>query len=219
MKLSKRLEAIYTCIPANAVIADIGSDHAYIPCSYILNNKGTKAYACELRDGPLDNAKQTILTNNLVDSVIPIKSDGLENLPQDVDTIIIAGMGYDTIKHILEAYPNKLTNLKNIIVQSNKNVDLIRTWISDHHYTITNEEIVNDSFFYEIVSFNLDYHNKLTKEECYFGLNLNEHPDFKLMWNERLNILKEILDGLDPGHPKYGEILEEIKLIEIELII
>jgi len=80
---------------------------------------------------------------------------------------------YEQAKDIMEAA--NLKQYDKIIVQVNKDVDLLRQFISDHHYTICDEEIVKDDFYYEIVAFNTIYHESYSPLECRYGpLNLKK---------------------------------------------
>ena len=100
--LSKRLEEIAKLVKRNKVVFDVGSDHALLPCFLVLNEISPKVYAGDIALGPLNNGIENIKRYGLIDRVIPILSDGLDKAPEDVETVIISGMGYFTIEHILD---------------------------------------------------------------------------------------------------------------------
>ena len=101
--ISSRLLQIAMLVERNKVVFDVGSDHALLPCFLVQNNIARKVYAGEIAEGPLNHVKETVKKNNLEGKVIPVFSDGLAKAADDVDIVIIAGMGYHTIKHILDS--------------------------------------------------------------------------------------------------------------------
>ncbi len=167
MKISKRLLKIIDFIEKDEVVFDVGSDHALLPSFLVYHNICFKTYAADNKEGPLLKAKETIDKYNLHDKVIPVLSDGLENIKDDVDVIVIAGMGQYTAQKILE---NKdLTKYKKIIVQVNRDMNLMRKFISDNNYTILNEAVVYEDYYYEILVFNTDYHQNYSDLEIKYG--------------------------------------------------
>ena len=165
--ISDRLAAIAYMIDKNKVVFDVGSDHALLPCFLVESNIGPKAYAGDISEGPLKKAKENIEKRNLTDKVIPVLSDGLAKANDDVDVVVIAGMGYHTIKHILDSCD--ITRYQNIIIQSNTDVELVRKYISDHEYTIEDERIVFDGFYYQIIKFSADMHDKYDDLQIKYG--------------------------------------------------
>ena len=190
--LSKRLETISEMLLKGEVVFDCGSDHALLPCFLVQNDICQKAYAADLHIGPLNQAKANISRLHLEDKIETILSDGLDKMPDDVSVVVIAGMGYYTVHDILEKA--NLNNLKQIVVQVNRNVDKLRAYISDKNYTITNERIVKDNFFYEIVCFNTEYHDAYRPEEIMFGpINLqNKSSEFVAYIQSQIHTLEEI---------------------------
>ena len=102
MKLSKRLQTIYDMVQGPCVVADIGCDHGLLPIALVKNGKCDKAYACDIRKGPLSRAEEAIQMMGLQNQIITKLTDGLQGLEDDVEVVIIAGMGYDTIRNILQ---------------------------------------------------------------------------------------------------------------------
>ena len=85
MRISKRIREIEKLIPEGSIVADIGCDHAYLSTLAVLHGKAIKCYACDIAQGPLENAKKTIRDMNCEDRVFPVLSNGLEKVPQDAD--------------------------------------------------------------------------------------------------------------------------------------
>lgn len=166
--LSYRLQEVAKFIDKGKVVYDVGSDHALLPCFLVQEKICDKVYACDNKEGPLNKAKENIHKYHLEDKIIPILSNGIEDIKDDVNIITICGMGFYTVKNILE---NKdLSKYDKIIIQINKNVAELRKWISDSMYTIISESIVyEDDKFYEIVVFNAKRTRPLDEMEIEYG--------------------------------------------------
>ncbi|GEA94599.1 SAM-dependent methyltransferase [Weissella viridescens] len=152
MHLSDRLATVAAYVPDGARLADIGSDHAYLPANLILNKRIKFAVAGEVAQGPLENAEQEINKHHLNDQLIPRLADGLAAIqPEDrIDTVVIAGMGGRLIQQILEAGSN--ATYKRLILQPNIDVDAVRTWLQANQYQITDERVLlDDGHYYEVV--------------------------------------------------------------------
>lgn len=165
--LSKRLLQTANLVSKDKVVYDVGSDHGLLPCFLVLNNICPKAYAVDNKIGPLNRTKEAISKYHLEDKVIPILSDGLNDVKDDVDIITIAGMGYYTVMDIFK--DKDLSKYHSIIVQINKDVDKLRKFISDNHYTILNEVVLKDDKYYQIVVFNTEYHDSYSDLEINYG--------------------------------------------------
>ena len=185
--LSKRLKTIAEMIDNNKVVFDVGSDHALLPCFLIQHGLTQKAYAGEIAKGPLNNAKDNIERFRLNDKVIPVLSDGLMNAPDDVETVVISGMGFFTIEHILDNCD--INKYDSFIVQSNTDVDKLRAYLSDHNLTIIDEQIVYDGLFYQVIKFNSDFHDPYSETEIEYGPVLLKRRDDIFL--EYLNDLKD----------------------------
>ena len=175
MRISKRLLKIVEMIDKNKVVFDVGSDHALLPCFLIMNDITDKVYAGEITEGPNKKSIENISRYDLDGKVIPVLSDGLENASDDVEVVVIAGMGFHTIKHILDNCD--IDRYEYFIVQSNNDVDKLRKYISDHNYTILDENIVHDDFYYQIIKFSSKYHDNYDDISVKYGPILLERKD------------------------------------------
>lgn len=164
--LSKRLLKIASLINKDDVIYDVGTDHGLLPCFLMQNNLCKKAYAIDNKEGPISKCKDNISKYNLEGKVIPKLSNGINDIEDDVTTVIIAGMGFYSLKDILD---NQDLSNKRFIVQINKNIYEFRKYLSDHKYKILNEEIVFDDFYYIIIEFTSEEGRTLSFEELHFG--------------------------------------------------
>lgn len=153
VKLSKRLEEVVREIPVGSTVADIGSDHAYLPCYTIIHNIATKAVAGEVVDGPFRSAQATVAESGLQDKVDVRKGNGLAVIaPGEVDVITIAGMGGALIRDILENGKEKLNGVTRLILQPNIAAHHIREWFIENGWELINEKIIKeDGKIYEIL--------------------------------------------------------------------
>ena len=207
--ISARLLQIAMMIERNKVVFDVGSDHALLPCFLIESGISKKVYAGEIAEGPLQNVKQTIEKRGLEGKIVPVFSDGLAKAADDVDIVVIAGMGYHTIKHILDSCD--VSRYQYFIVQSNTDVDLLRAYISEKGYTIEDEKVVYDDFYYQVIRFSADLHDPYSDLEIKYGPILLKRRDEVF-----LAYLKQTLDKLKEINviAKKAEIAEKIAEIE-----
>ena len=165
--ISARLFQIAMMVEKNKVVFDVGSDHALLPCFLVQNQISPKVYAGEIAEGPFNKVKETITKNHLEASVIPVFSDGLAKAEDDVDIVNIAGMGYHTIRHVLEQCD--VSRYQYFLVQANNNVELLRRYLSDCNYTIEDEKVVYDGFYYQVIRFSADLHEPYSDLEIKYG--------------------------------------------------
>ncbi len=224
MKLSQRLQAIADLIieyKKGHILADIGSDHAYLPVYLVLNKVIDKAYACDIASGPLNAAIETIETYQVEKKVKPLQGSGLNPiLDKTVDMISICGMGGKLTVEILDEFPEYLDNHR-FILQVNVGLEILREYLYKHQMQIIGEDIVKDaSHIYEIiVCEKTDEVLTFNENDLYFGPILRKHKNdlFKEKWLRQLEIYQNILTSLTPSQPRYQEVKHMIQLIEEEV--
>ena len=203
--LNLRLQTIYNLISEGMIVADIGTDHAFLPIELVNKGKCKIVYACDINEGPLNNAYENIKKHGLIENIKTVKSDGLNNLDEEVDVIVIAGMGFYSAKEILENAKERLNKFKQIIVQVNNDVNFFRKWISDNNFTIKNEKIVKvGNHFYTIIEFNTNYSKNLSEFEINYGCILlkEKSKEFLEFLEYRLNKLVNIHSKLSDSNKK-----------------
>ena len=144
-KLSKRLEVVANLIEDNSKIIDIGCDHGLLSIYLARKYKNIKVIASDVNKNALSSAIKNIKEAKLESSIETRLGNGLEVInPEEIDTVIIAGMGSNTIVGILKYSKDKLVNVNNIIVQSNTDLYFLRKNITSIGYYIEDEILVED---------------------------------------------------------------------------
>lgn len=214
--LSARLACVASLVPAGARVADIGSDHAYLPAALVLDGKIDFAIAGEVVKGPYENAVREIKDHQLEGQVIPRLADGLAAIePADkVDTITIAGMGGSLIASILEKDKNKLTGIKRLVLQPNVGESQLREWLMNNHYQIMTEKIIEeDNHIYEIIVAEPSVVPfRYSKYELDFGPFLleNKGPIFKKKWQEYFQREAHVIDQMQKAQQPPVKKINEI---------
>ena len=140
MKLDERLAQCAEFVREGASVADIGTDHAYLPVYLVKSGKTKKAVAADVRVGPLENAKGNIIRNGLESSIKTVLSDGLEKIgPDEADDIVIAGMGSELIIRIIEAAPWLRDSKKHLILQPMTRAEELRKYLCRSGFEIISE--------------------------------------------------------------------------------
>lgn len=145
LELTPRLRAVADLVPTGAALADIGTDHAYLPVWLLLEGKISRAIAADLREGPLNRAMLTAKEYECRDNIAFRLCNGLSGLkPEDADTIVIAGMGGETIAAILQAAPWTQSSDYTLILQPMSAQNDLRRWLWQQGYDIKKEELIRE---------------------------------------------------------------------------
>lgn len=185
MKISDRLKTIASFIKDGANVADVGADHGLLEI-YLLEHKNVNSIlAIENKSGPFN-----ILKNNLLDYDVKLSlSDGIEDIDDNVDTIVIAGMGGILITNILNSHKEKLINIKQIVVDAHRDNELVRREITNLGFYIEKEKIIYENgTYYFVISF-LKGHKDYSDTEYEWGYNINKDPLFKQFKEEEIKTL------------------------------
>ncbi|KOY76288.1 uncharacterized protein RZ76_12280 [Apilactobacillus kunkeei] len=220
-KLSQRLKVVADFVPQNSRVADIGSDHAYLPV-YLMKQKQIEfGIASEVAKGPLDNAIQEIKAEGLSDRIDTRLADGLLSVqPQDkIDCVTIAGMGGTLIKNILENGKSHLSGDELLILQPNVGEDRLRTWLMNNQYEISDETILReDGHTYEIiVAKKTDEPVNYTEQEIKFGpFLLKQHSDvFVEKWENEIERIEMVIDQMNLA--KHDKPVDKINSMKKEI--
>lgn len=224
--LSKRLETIASFIPKGVRFADIGSDHAYVPCAICSNDETASAVAGEVREGPFKSAQKTVNQHGLENQIEVRLGDGLDVIDQSVTHVIIAGMGGSLITSILERGKEKLEHVEQLVLQPNIGAHHVRRWLINNGFTLVNEQLVEENgHIYEVLCAvsqrsEQDY---IQEKEILFGpFLLQEKSDlFIKKWqreySHRKNIIEQIKQSKQPNQEQMDQFHQELVWIKEEL--
>lgn len=219
--LTPRLETIYHHVSADK-IADIGTDHAYIPIELVLSGKIHRAIATDIKAGPLSIAASNIKKYGLSDQIELRLGSGLVPVHTgEVQEIIIAGMGGEVIKQILAASRNTAKSATLILQPMNAQYAL-RKWLQENGYTIIQEDLAAEG--YKIYNILVVRSGKTPppEKDIFYHLpeSLQNHRHFAAIWAKKHREFQKIRDGLLRSETKeegmiskYTELLNELERI------
>lgn len=145
MELSKRLKAVAGLVTEGASVADIGTDHGYVPIWLIQSGRAAKVIAMDVNEGPLERARGHIRSKRLENVIFTRKSDGLQALHVgEADTMIAAGMGGGLVIRILENSSEITADLKEFILQPQSEIHKVREYLNRHGYRSVEEDMVEE---------------------------------------------------------------------------
>ena len=201
IKLSQRLQAIADLVPEGAKVADIGTDHGFLPCYLAQSGKAELVIACDVNAQPLALAQKNITDYNVGDTVSTRLGNGLAVLkPGEVDTVTIAGMGGALMIEILDASPMVVDRLKRIVLQPNVGAEAVRIWAEKNRWQIVAEELVKENDIFSVIIVLEQGRSDRFKSavELYLGPKLlaEHHPLLGLYISEEWEKTQHILDQL-----------------------
>lgn len=178
INISERLKCVAGLVNKGARVADIGTDHAYLPIYLVQNEISNKVYACDVRKEPLRRAKLHIDEYGLSDKITTQLCDGLKGINKgDVDTVTICGMGGKLMKNILKAGIDKLGNNTQLVLSAQSELRDFRKYLLETGIDIKSEHmLLEDGKYYFI--FDCVYN---TQDEYYLNVtniqqnNIYEH--------------------------------------------
>lgn len=197
LELSPRLRTAADLVPEGARLADVGTDHAYLPAALILEGKIPWAVAADLRRGPLDRARATVREYGLTDRVDFRLCDGLTGIrPGEVDAVAIAGMGGETIAAILSAAPWTREEDVPLILQPMSSMHDLRGWLQENGYKIEEERLAREGdALYAALSVHAGEMASLSPAELWAGKNTN--APLRGEWLDRwIARTRQAVDGL-----------------------
>lgn len=153
IKLSKRLEAVAALVTCGGVLADVGTDHGYIPIALFMQGKISRAIATDIGRGPLARAREHIAQYGAEEYIETRLSDGVAALaPGEADSIVIAGMGGGLVIHILAEGETVCRAAKELILQPQSELERVRFFLREQGYVTEAEEMVaEDGKYYPMM--------------------------------------------------------------------
>ncbi len=145
MNLTDRLQKAADLVPPGKAMADIGTDHGYLPIYLIEKKKMERAIACDINQGPLDRARENLISSGMMDRISLRLGGGLSPLEKgEVDGVTICGMGGLMIRQILEDDREKAQALSWLVLQPQNHVAELKVFLSTHHFRVEKEILSQD---------------------------------------------------------------------------
>jgi tRNA (adenine22-N1)-methyltransferase len=196
-----RLERVAANVPSGARLADIGSDHGYLPVTLMRRGVIVAAVAGEVATTPFHAARRTVRDNGLEPRITVRLADGLAAIEPDdgITAISMCGMGGETIRDILGRGKAHLSGQEQLILQPNGGEQPLRQWLMDNGYSIVREELLRENrFYYEIIVAERAEPVAYTAEQLYFGpLHMQTRsPVFLAKWQRMLSQKRKTLASL-----------------------
>ncbi|WP_303973410.1 tRNA (adenine(22)-N(1))-methyltransferase TrmK [Streptococcus merionis] len=212
-ELSRRLKTVVSFVPQGARLLDVGSDHAYLPLYLMAKGQISFAIAGEVVAGPYQSALAHVSRSAFAKSIEVRLADGLSAMtPADeIDTIVIAGMGGRLISRILGNGCAGLEQVRRLILQPNNSEDEVRSWLQQNGYALIAEAILEESGkFYEILVAEAGQ-QELSDKELRFGPFLSQEKSdvFQARWLKENLKLEQALSQIPDSKVSQRQVLEE----------
>ena len=220
MKINNRLKTIGDLVEKDSVCLDVGCDHALLDIYLVKQKKNIKAIASDIADGPIATAKNNIKREKLEGIIEVRQGDGLSTYTNDINTIIISGMGGRNMIGICKYKKDVLKKVNTFIVSPNNYQEDVKKYLTKNGFYIENEEFVKDKkFIYQIIIFKKGK-KKYTKKDYFFGpvFLIKKGPLFREYYERELKSREILLALLPKGYRlKKYQIKQEIKMIKNEI--
>ena len=221
--MNRRISALFEKIPPGAGVIDVGTDHGYLPTALAVSDYSGRIFASDIRPEPLHAAEKTAERAGVTERIEFLLCDGLALCPPDaVDTIVIAGMGGDTIVQILDEAEFCMDSRYLLILQPMTKAEVLRYWLAYNEFEILSESLVQDAGgLYQILTARFGGKTVLNDAELFVGkTSLAEDPElYRLALEQLEKRLTKALRGMESGEedsPRqslYRDIEKQVKEI------
>ena len=169
--MNKRLEEIYALIGEGRGLVDVGTDHGYIPAALAKSGYSGNIIASDINPGPLQAARRSAESAGVADKIDFLLCDGLDGCdPSAIDTIVIAGMGGDTICGILDRADWVMSRDILLILQPMTKAEVLRYWLTNNDFAICGEWLIEENGeIYQILSARFGARTPLSDAELFTG--------------------------------------------------
>ena len=200
MELSRRLNAVVSLVTEGASVADIGTDHGYIPIYLLEHGISGHVIAMDINKGPLERAEYHIRESGFAERIETRLSDGFAALDEnEVETVIMAGMGGGLVIRILEGYPLVTDSIREFILQPQSEIAKVRKYLYENDFTVVREDMVEeDGKYYPMMKAVHGMSEAYTETEFRYGKLLlkNRHPVLRAFLEKEKKIKSQILQKL-----------------------
>ena len=182
LTISDRLLACCAYVHPGDRIADIGCDHGYLSIYLLTKGIASSAIASDVNEGPLQSAMRNAKRFGVREKMQFCLSDGVRHIPRNFDTMVCAGMGADTMIHILESAPWLKSASYRLILQCQSKTPMLRAYLNEKGWRILDESVLKDGkFLYTVMEIRYEPDApRLSDAQCYFPPVLLDHPSPQL---------------------------------------
>lgn len=198
LQLQPRLQLLADLAGEGERLVDVGTDHAYLPAYLLQQGKIFCAIATDIHERPLQHAQETAALFGVEDRLSLRLCDGLAAVgAEECDTVVIAGMGGDSIVSILTAASWTADGIHRLLLQPMTKTEMLRGWLPEHGYTITGEYLVRDKdFLYPVLEVRGGLCRPLTLAEQFGGVCLWNDPLYREYLDHQMKRLRRASEGL-----------------------
>ena len=198
LQLQPRLQCIAELVPQGVRLADVGTDHVYLPLWLLQHGRIESAIASDINTLPLDHARATAREYGVTEHMDFRLCPGLAKIrAEECDAIAIAGMGGETILGILEAAPWTHDGAHTLILQPQTKAGLLRRWLCGHSYRFLSETLVRDKEqLYVVFRVTAGTGQELSEADALAGFLLRSDPLYGEYLSQHLTKLKRARNGL-----------------------
>lgn len=215
LPISDRLLACANFVGRGNRVADIGCDHGYLSIHLLANGIARSCIASDVNEGPLQSARRNARKFGVENRIEFYLSDGVQNIPRDFDDLVCAGMGADTMIHILESAPWLKDEKYTLVLQCQSKTPMLRRYLSENGWRIYEEAVLRDGrFLYTVMQ--VGYRPecpKLTVGQWYFPPALLENPGPDVPAYYRW-----VVDGLKIATSHQDDVQKKQALTELEAL-
>lgn len=223
MELSKRLDLIVNHIKDCDTLVDVGTDHGYIPIYVIKNGICKSAIASDINKDPLDKAKLNAIFEEVDEKIDTRLGGGLSTVEvNEVDACVIAGMGGNLIRDILEADKEKVKGFKFLILQPAQNPEVLREYLYTNGYEVIEEDLcIDEDKYYELFKVRVKEGEETSLDSIYYEISpkllRDRHPlmkDYITYKKEKYEkILGFIEDDTESAEARKNELEAKINIL------
>ena len=215
LPISDRLLACAGFVPRGSRVADIGCDHGYLSIHLLTTGIARSCIASDVKEGPLQSAQRNARKFGVANKLEFCLSDGVSNLPRDFDCMVCAGMGGDTMIHILEDAPWLKDSRYTLVLQCQSKTPMLRRYLSENGWRICEEAVLRDGrFLYTVMQVEYCPGNcVLTVGQWYFPPALLENPS-----KDVPAYYKWVVDGLKIAVTHQDDTEKKQALAELEML-
>lgn len=215
LPISDRLLACAQYVNQGSRVADIGCDHGYLSIHLLLGGIASSCIASDVKEGPLQSAQRNARKFGVAGKIEFCLSDGVRDLPKDFDCMVCAGMGGDTMIHILEDAPWLKDERYTLILQCQSKTPMLRRYLSEKGWLISEEAVLRDGrFLYTVMKVLYRSTSETpTVGQFYFSPALLKNPS-----KDVSAYYKWVIDGLKIATAHQDDAEKKQALSELELL-